>query len=198
MADVDSINTSQREIGINYNHAPPEAIDVKKEKVVEEGSTVKSAKPIDINELIKDPRYKALLDQVAANYENKSDEEKFSIQRVIMSLIDLSQALQGAATALADRLSRITERMNAYAKKMSQVPVLGDEIPFENSEKRANANQRFGVMLESIRAYKGIEEDAAKKVQTILQTIKDAGTSASDFVSSFLDVIRGISQKITQ
>lgn len=165
---------------------------------------------VDINDLINQrPELKAAFTSLMAlgNNPDMGDSEIFTIQRLIASLINLGQALQQAATAYANKLAKVTEKMNAYSKMLGQVPVLLKEnINYNNlgnddtqrSQTLGNINQKFGNMLEAIRANKGMEEDKAKKIQTIMQTMKDAGQSANDFIGTFIDLLRGISQKIAR
>jgi tRNA C32,U32 (ribose-2'-O)-methylase TrmJ len=63
---------------------------------------------------------------------------------------------------------------------------------------RARMNQTFTDMLEAIRANKGVEEDKAKKVQALLQQIKDASAAQSDYINSLIDLLRSINQKVSR
>jgi len=199
-------NVPNRGISPDYSSdLPPAASSAKKE--AQEATAKASSATVDIDELIKnDPHLKALFDKLVKAFSEEPDEVKFSISQVVQSLIQLSQALSNAAVAYADRLSKITEKMNAYTKLQTQIPVVlkggKDEVYGGDDDKsraaRSEANQKFANMLEAVRANKGLEEDKAKKVQTMLQGLKDGGTSSSDFVGSFIDLVRGIGSKIAQ
>jgi hypothetical protein len=162
--------------------------------------------PVDINELIKnDPKLKELYDKVVDAFSEKPVEEKFSIQRVIASLIELSQVLQGVVVAESTRMDKISKRISAYATMQASVPVITKDQGLFAGQKddqerdaRQTLNQKFGMDLEAVRANSGVDQDLAKKVQTLMQTIKDASTSVEDFIGSFTDLLRGISSKITQ
>jgi uncharacterized protein YoxC len=210
------------EISGNYNSTNPaystyanasnnasqvQVAEQNKNKQAKRASLDTSEGDMDIKDLMaKRPDLKAAFDNLAAIASDPSMDEPdvFTIQRLIKSLIDLGQALQQCATAYANRLAKITEKMNAYSKMLTQVPVvLKDDVNYggddkEKSDRRANLNQKYGNMLESVRANKGLEEDKAKKVQTMMQTMKDAGQSVNDFIGSFIDLIRGILQKIAR
>jgi uncharacterized protein YoxC len=198
-------NVSNTGVNADYTHYENTQTTPKKEKEAVESTAEGDIEKIDINELIKkDPNLKAAFDNLMTIVSDPAmkDPEVFTIQRLIASLIDLGQALQGMATAYAERLSKITEKLTAYSKMMTQIPViLKGDMKFDDdsktdSELRSNANQKFVNMLETVRANKGLEEDKAKKIQTMLQTMKDASTSTHDFIGSFIDLLRGISQKI--
>lgn len=140
-----------------------------------------------------------------AGQPEKKDGSVFNMSDLFQALIDLGQALQGMATVKADQLNLITTKMSGYSREITQIPVVlsGENVAFSGSEsdqnaKRANFNQAFGNMLEAIRANKGLEEDKAKKVQTIMQTMKDASQSFHDFLGTFLDLVRGIASKINR
>jgi|GEM_PF-2737797 len=153
--------------------------------------------------IMQDPALKELFNKLTETFVETTKEEKFSIGRVISLLIELSQALQTAATAFAERLSKITEKLNAYTILQTQITVLGKEHAPGNDEKVqseyiSSINAKLSNMLEAIRNYRGMEEDKAKKVQTLLQGLKDGGSSASDFVTAFIDLLRGIGAKINQ
>jgi hypothetical protein len=178
------------------------------EKEKKENKVKGDEPPPTIEELIaKDPKLKAAFDNlvVLANDPGFSEDDFFSMQRLIATLIDLGQALQQVATAYADRLAKVTDRMTAYSKMMGQIPVLTkDQVNWDKlgsddqqrSQRLGTLNQKYGAMLETVRTNKGLEEDKAKKIQTIMQTMKDAGQSVNDFIGTFIDLLRGISQKI--
>lgn len=204
---------------------------IQKTSEEEQVSTTTSDLDVSVEELLaKNPKLKTAYDKLAALASDPDigDDEIFNVQKLILSLINLAEALKGAATAYADRLAKITEKLNAYAKLMNQIPVVlendvyqpgtwidsgslldgvfivdeeakkkrSDEEKRTLSENRATLNQKYGNMLEGARANKDIEQDKAKKIQTIMQTLKDADQSAHDFIGAFIDLFRGISQKI--
>jgi len=127
---------------------------------------------------------------------NISNADTITMQELISCLIELGQALQKAAAVYANRLTKVTEKMNVYSKQMTQIPVVLKGDVGGSDDDRRNWNSSFSNMLEAVRANKGIEEDKAKKIQTFLQSMKDASQSANDFVGTFIDLLRGISQKI--
>lgn len=67
-----------------------------------------------------------------------------------------------------------------------------------NDDQRAQINQAFANLLEALRANKSIDADQIKRLQTLLQQMKDSGTATSDYISTFIDLLRSISQKISQ
>jgi hypothetical protein len=75
------------------------------------------------------------------------------------------------------------------------IQLLKDDRADERAD-RNSINKRFQSMLEALRANKGITEDQAKRAQALLQQMKDASSQTSDFIGSFLDLMRSISQKI--
>lgn len=184
------------------SYVPPADVTAAKEatqKAVKGSSDLST----DLNELLKnDPKLQGIFDNVLNSFTDQPADEVFSIQRVIRALIDLSQALQSAALAESDRLNKVTERLNLYAQMESQLPVITGTSLYPDSDKgrqdKQDANTRFGTALESLRSNQGLEQDRAKKIQTILQTMKDAGSSVSDYIGSFTDLFRTISSKITQ
>lgn len=135
---------------------------------------------------------------------SKDPKDTFNMAKLIACLIDLGQVLQQVATAYADKLTKTTAKMNYYSKQLSQIPVISDgEGIYQGdsttaSNKRATLNQKLANMIEIVKANKGREEDAAKGIQTMLQSMKDAGQSINDFLGSFIDLLRGISQKINR
>lgn len=190
------------------------AFDAKNYSAISQENTTNPAKKEDVKEqsvnnaearnervIEMDPKDRAIYDRVMGNYSNKTAEERLTVQDIIRSFINLTQILQQGIIIESERLSISTQLLNAYAKKMSQVPViLKDEIKepgWDDKDQREGFNQKFGYALETMRAHKGLEEDRAKKGQTLLQAMKDASSSYSDFSSSFIDLVRGISQKIT-
>lgn len=188
----------------------------KEEKEGEEAITSADKGDLDLSseELIaKNPKLKATFDNLSAIATDPSmgDKDVFSMQSLIACLINLGQVLQQVATVYANHLSKVTEKMNAYAKLMGQIPVvLEKDVDFDKestisgtdeekdrkrSQLRADLNQYYGNMLEAVRGNKGVEEDKAKRAQTIMQTMKDASQSTHDFIGTFIDLIRGIGQK---
>ena len=157
-------------------------------------------------EIENDPKLKKLFGEIMENFSEEPPVVQFNMNRVVFILIALCQALQEAASVFADKLTKVTERLTAYSKKLTQVPVvlqsegttfsgIGDnqDQKYKNeADARALVNQKFGNMLEAIRANKGLDEDKAKKIQTILQTMKDASASSSDFITAFIDLVRGL------
>lgn len=161
---------------------------------------------VDFNALIEqNPELKEVFDRLAGAVDEIDDKSKaFSMNDLMQALIELSQILQLMATANAARLSIDTKLMNAYSDQMASIPVVtSDDIKFSSNEstdtaKRSTFNQQLGNAIEIIRANKGKVEDNAKRVQTLMQSSKDAGESIKDFLGSFIDLLRGISQKINR
>jgi hypothetical protein len=123
------------------------------------------------------------------------------------------------STALeqAKKLERVLEGLShashqlaaAYAADLKELPVLLkgktelDKLKAEvdrtiPTQSLADINSKFGKMVETIRASKGIEEDRAKKLQTIMQRIKDSGQSASDYMGTLIELWRDIGSKISR
>jgi hypothetical protein len=197
--------SSERNVNSDYFTAPPTDTLKKEEAAAAPATGVTAQTEHNVMDLINsDPQLKGLYDQLVTEFSEKSEEEVFTLAVLIRTLIALSQALQGAATAMAERLSRVTEKLNAYTKLQTQIPILTVGGPMwggdnqDDRDKRSEINGKFSNMLEAVRANKGMEEDKAKKIQTLLQSMKDAGTAASDFTGTFIDLIRTISTKITQ
>lgn len=212
--DYYSADTSTNKAAAKENVPPvqPQAVELTPEEMEILQALAKEFQAHGINISLEDliawtksPMFETSMIAAFESYLEEPPEVQFSMYRLMMCLIELGQALQQMAVAVAGNLNNITAQMNAYAKKMTQIPVvLKDDIVFVpgdekmDSERRANANQKFANMMEALRANKGLEEDKAKKKQTLLQTMKDASTQASDFLSAFCDLIRGIGSKINQ
>jgi hypothetical protein len=188
---------------------PSSQIKEDEKKAVEAASITSaqdSAEMVDIDELMQnDPSLKTLYEKMVGNYASQPSDNRNIMNRIMRALMELNETLQKVAIAYADNLGKITEKLNGYSKLQIQIPVLtrgkdlfmGGDSDQDRTD-RGEVNQKFANMLEAIRANKGIEEDKAKKVNTILQSMKDAGQSASDFLTSFADLMRQIGSKICQ
>lgn len=191
----DITNVPKPDVNTGYVASPqPEAIRAETPQIKAQAPT-SSEDPQDL--VNNDPKLKALFNQVVGNFKNLSNEEAFSVNKVLLSLIDLGQSLQAAATVQANRLEKLTEIMNGYATIQTQIPVLLKKDIADDRE-RADVNAKFANMLDGIRATKGIYEDKSKKAQTMLQTLKDSGSQASDFVTEIMRIISGLVKKISQ
>lgn len=118
----------------------------------------------------------------------------FSMSKLIATLIDLCQVLQKMATAVTSHLSIVTKKMSAYSKQLLEVPLLSKE----DTEHYQKYNPFFTNAQEGIRINKTTEEDLAKQIQTILQSLKDASQAIEDFVGTILNMMASISQKISR
>ncbi len=206
MSPIENVPVSERNPLFDIN----KDTKVKEEATAEETQRQNSDDILDVNELLKnDPAYKKLYDKMVGNYAQQSSASLNIMSRVMNALMELNQVLSRVATIYADHLGKITEKLNAYSKLQTQIPVITDGMGFMDDtgdstkdekirEDRGQINQKFGNMLEAIRANKGIEEDKAKKLNTILQAMKDAGQQASDFMTSFADMWRQVGSKISQ
>lgn len=163
-------------------------------------------RPGELLKLAKEPAFTALMQETSANFLDASPDVKYTLQDILMTLLDLNQTMQELAAALAGTLKTGTERLNAYTTLMTQVPVwsLDDyKAPDGTSttdklNMLGNINAKFANMLEAVRAHKGLEEDKAKKIQTLLQSTKDFSSKISDFFGAFVDLLRGISSTINR
>jgi Zn-dependent oligopeptidase len=144
-----------------------------------------------------DPAAKRAFEEIVETLTPKDDEETFSIAQILHLLIELSQVMQTAAIAYAERLTKITEKMNEYTTLQKQVPMISREVMTDQAD-RDQYNSLLTSTLDIIRTNKGIEEDKSKKITTLMQGLKDGGASMSDILSGFIDLIRGISAKIMQ
>ena len=145
------------------------------------------------------PDLKVAYDKCFKLMDDSKDSTEFSMGSLIRSLIELAQVLQDVALVEAENMSKITEKMSLYSHKMNQIPVLKDaDNTGKGTHQNATLNQDYGNMLETLRANKGVEEDKAKKSQPTMQSLKDASQSAHEFIGTFLDLLQGISQKITR
>jgi hypothetical protein len=185
--------------------SPEKKVSNKERGRTSRGVEEKKTEATDLQELLKnDPELQAVYDRVVEKFANEPPETVFSMVDVMRSLIKLTQSLQKAALAIADRLTKITEKLNAYATLQGQIPViLKGDIVFDKDEqkdltRRGEVNQKFAMMLDMIRANKGKEEDKAKDAQQLLSTVKDAGTGISDYFTSFTDLIGRLGSKIFQ
>ena len=59
-------------------------------------------------------------------------------------------------------------------------------------------NAEYGAMLETLRANRGNDEDKSKAIASQLQAMKDLGQKTSDFLSSYIDLLKSINSKITR
>lgn len=100
--------------------------------------------------------------------------------------------LSGFATAQPSENQVVASDASALLNLAKQLRL--NEVDARQVENRMN--QKFGNMLEAIRANKGLEEDKAKKIQAVLQSMKNAEQSTNDFIGTFIDLVRDISQKI--
>lgn len=207
MNEVNSV--TNRGIPSNYDASIP--ADKKEEKKVQTDQKMQSG--LEDVEKRDDPQYKAQLAKFVASFNEQPSNTKYDIMRVVQSLIDLGKVMQELAIVYAGCLSKSTARLTAINKQMKEIPVISvkdlrkaglvkqSEIDKEDEINKGTAGtltQAFGNAMEAMRAEKGLEEDFAKKLQVMMQSIKESGTQASDFVSTFLDLLRGISSKITQ
>lgn len=153
-------------------------------------------------QLANSPHLQGVYNATAASTGNLSSAATFNMGKLFIALSNLGQALNGLSVAYANSLNITSDQMNNYAKLMTQIPVVTkSDIKFDgddkaDADKRAIFNQKFANMLEALRANKGVEEDKAKKIQTLMQSQKDAGQSFNDLLGSLIDgtnrIIQGI------
>lgn len=134
------------------------------------------------NIMAKDANLKAVYDKLstkAADPTQMSDVSISSTNLLISSLINLSQALQMAATAYADRLEIITGKLTQLSKELSEIPTFSGD--------RA---QLYGNMMSAINANKGMQEDLAKKVQGFMDSLKSSSQSTTDNIGTLLNQLQ--------
>ncbi len=174
--------------------------DEAKERVGTTSQTVTDPQEVaqNLDEMIKNnPALQGIFDSIVKSTSVEGDEAKLvTMQLLIQALIDLSQALQKMATANAARLTLDSQMMSAYSTQMSQVPVAtASDVTFsKDSSTNQNMlqiyNQKMGNIQQIIQNNKGLVEDDAKRVQTLLQSSQDSAQSVNDFISSFIDLWR--------
>ena len=101
-----------------------------------------------------DPELKAKFDQLLAKFGEDPKKVRVSISQIVASLIELNEALQGAAIACAQRLKLITESLNAYTTMQTQIPViLKDTAGYK--EKDEKGKDKSKEELDKIKRSKG-------------------------------------------
>lgn len=123
-----------------------------------------------------------------------SNTTTFSLSRLIACLIDLCQVMQKMAAAETARLAIVTKKMSAYSKLLLQIPVLTSKDTGDYNK----LNPIYANAQEGVRINKTAEEDLAKQIQSILQSLKDASQSVEDFIGTILNMMASISQKISR
>lgn len=150
-----------------------------------------------MQKLINDNKdFKEVIDRLSGIIADVNEPGTFSLNRLIACLIDLCQVMQKMASAETMRLSVVTKKMSAYSQLLTQVPVL--TTADTDSGTRDKYNPKYQAAQEAIRMNKSAEEDLAKQVQSLLQSVKDASQSIEDFIGTILNMMASISQKIAR
>lgn len=136
----------------------------------------------------------AALQAFATNLEATSGSESIDVlNRILKLLIELTKSVQGLAVAQANNLNVLTKLQNAYVKLQSNIPVILKNVGNNlDQDTRNEINQKFGALMEMVRANRGMVEDETKKNQTMVNTSKEAATQLADLFNAFIDLIRSV------
>lgn len=196
---TDGINTSKSIIAGSQNEMIKTQIANNQKEIAAKEQVLKElldAQTTKLNELMKNNQeLKEVMDRLTGIITPDADPSTtFSLSRLIACLIDLCQVMQKMASAETARLSIVTKKMSAYSKLLLQVPLLSSE----DTKDKDKYNPLFTNAQEGIRINKGAEEDLAKQIQALLQSLKDASQSIEDFIGTILNMMASISQKISR
>lgn len=131
--------------------------------------------------------------------DGNSSEKALVIDRILMLLIKLVDTIQRVGIAQASRLTYLTQFQQAYTALQTQIPVflrgrndpegnpgLGGSGP-DAADARNAINSYFNPRLvDSLRAFRGIQEDNAKKVQMGIDQSNSAANQQTDMITSFI------------
>ncbi|MFI0434117.1 MAG: hypothetical protein ACH350_00115 [Parachlamydiaceae bacterium] len=139
-----------------------------------------------------------LFDSLArmGSHDEQSKTDVFSMNTLLRSLMDLTQTLQSMSAIYANKLVKITDKVNAYSDMMNDIDYVSETDYKGYSGNRDNNNQRLAGMTEKARINKDKQSGYAQSATTSLQSLKDASSSLEDMISSQCELVRGISQKI--
>jgi len=134
------------------------------------------------------------LDLIGFSLTGNSSEKAIILNRIIRLLISLIKTLQDVGIAQANRLTFVTKFQNVYTALQTQIPVFlkdGSEpigtASTEAGQARNDLNSSFnGVLTDNLRSLRGIQEDAAKKLQTNVNQTNDAVNQQTDMASTFI------------
>ncbi len=161
----------------------------KKQKPVEEVFVEFSDQHLDAA-IEKDLKLQKQVDKLM--HKSIADDE-FDLAILYKTLIDLGQALNGAATAKAKELNVISKTMGIYAEELSQVPTMTSA---DNKDKWSQTNTITQATTEKLRNWKALQDDYAKACQTTMTNFKDSYQSNEDVYSTTLDLTKNIGSKI--
>lgn len=115
------------------------------------------------------------------------------MNRILRLLITLTKTMQGVAVSQANQLNLLTMLQQAYVQLQQKIPVVlkGSGLNVDDNG-RNDINTKFSIYMEAVRANRGMVDDAAKKLQALLNTTKESGTQFSDLLSTLLELMRGL------
>jgi hypothetical protein len=148
-----------------------------------------------------------------ASYSSVSTDKSAIINRVINLLIAMITVLQKVGIAQANQLTFLTSFQNVYVQLQSQVPVFsqgnlysaqfgGGTTPLGKAgttpgNERNQLNTVYNASLsQNLSAFRGVQQDAAKQVQSYVNQTNDAVTQQTDMATALIQQLSGIAGSI--
>lgn len=147
--------------------------------------------------------------QGTASFSSVSQDKAGVINRIIKLLIAMIAILQKVGITQANQLTFITAFQNVYVQMQSQVPVFsqgnkysaqfgGGTTPLGKTgtaadNERNQLNTVFNAAIsQNLSSFRGVQESAAKQVQSNVNQTNDAVTQETDMSTSLIQQLSGI------
>lgn len=145
-----------------------------------------------------------------ASFSTASAEKALILNRLINLLISMISILQKVGVAQANQLKFVTNFQNIYVQLQTQIPVLsrgdvfgpgsgatgttplGLKTTAANDERNAINTSFNAAKTEMMRAFRGIQEDIAKQIQSRVNQTNDTVNQQTDMATAILQQLSGL------